>query len=264
MTIATSADGTKIAYEKQGGGPALILIDGAMCTRNHGAKPELARLLAPRCTVYLYDRRGRGDSGDTSPYAAEREIEDIEMLIDDGGGTACLFGHSSGAALAMRAAVALGGKVTGLVMYDAPYNDDPEARRAWQEYLGQLSEALAEGRNGDAVAAFMSYVGTPAGQISGMRQAPFWPGLEAIAPTLAYDHAAIMGDGSVPAGLAARVGVRTLVLHGDAGLPFMAVTARTLAQAIPQAEGRALAGQTHDIDAAVLAPVLAEFCGQAG
>ena len=263
MNTAVSPDGTKIAYDREGDGPAVILIDGAMCTRNAGAKPELARLLAKHFTVFSYDRRGRGDSGDTSPYAVEREIEDIETLIDEGGGTASLFGHSSGAALAMEAALALGRKVTGLALYDAPFNDDPGARRAWQEYLGQLSSALADGRNGDAVAAFMSYVGMPAGQISGMRQAPFWPGMEAIAPTLAYDHTAILGDGSVPAGRAARVGVPTLVLHGTAGFPFMAVTARTLARAIPGAEGRALEGQTHDIDAGVLAPVLTEFYGRA-
>ncbi len=176
MNTAVSPDGTKIAYDRQGHGPAVILIDGAMCTRDAGAKPELVRLLAQHFTVFSYDRRGRGDSGDTSPYAVEREIEDIETLIDEGGGTASLFGHSSGAALALEAALALDRKVTGLALYDAPFNDDPGARRAWQEYLGQLSSALADGRHGDAVAAFMSYVGMPAGQISGMRQAPFWPG----------------------------------------------------------------------------------------
>jgi pimeloyl-ACP methyl ester carboxylesterase len=263
MNTAVSPDGTKIAYDRLGRGPALVLIDGAMCTRNAGAKPELARLLAEQFTVYSYDRRGRGDSGDTSPYAVEREIEDIETLIDDAGGTAALFGHSSGAALALEATLALGRKVTSLALYDAPYNDDLGARRAWQEYLRTLAAALGDGRHGDAVAAFMGYIGMPGDQISGLRQAPFWPGLEAIAPTLAYDHAALLGDGSVPAARAARVGVPTLVLHGDAGFPFMAVTARTLAGAIPGAEDRALADQTHDIDAAVLAPVLTEFYGRA-
>jgi pimeloyl-ACP methyl ester carboxylesterase len=263
MNIAVSADGTKIAYDRQGHGPAVILIDGAMCTRNAGAKPELARLLAEHLTVYSYDRRGRGDSGDTSPYAVGREIEDIEALIDDAGGTAALFGHSSGAALALETALALGRKVVSLALYDAPFNDDPGARQAWQDYLQALDAALADGRHGDAVAAFMSYVGMPGDQINAMRQAPFWPGLEAVAPTLAYDHTALLGDGSVPAGRAAQVSMPTLVLHGDAGFPFMAVTARTLARVIPGAEDRALAGQTHDIDAAVLAPVLTEFYGRA-
>src|SRR6266481_4838079 len=126
MRKVISKDSTPIAFDQSGQGPALILVAGATATRL--AEASLAAALAPQFTVFAYDRRGRGDSGDTSPYAVEREIEDIETLIDDGGGTACLFGHSSGAALAMRAAIALGGKVTGLVMYDAPYNDDPEAR----------------------------------------------------------------------------------------------------------------------------------------
>src|SRR6266481_3854929 len=126
MKTVTSKDGTLIAYEQAGSGPAIILVLGAFNDRATGA--PLSRFLEAHFSVFNYDRRGRGDSGDTSPYAIEREIEDLETLIDDGGGTACLFGHSSGAALAMRAAIALGGKVTGLVMYDAPYNDDPEAR----------------------------------------------------------------------------------------------------------------------------------------
>ena len=130
MNTISSPDGTKIAYDPEGTGPALILIDGAMCTRSSGAKPELVSLVSRHFTVYSYDRRGRGDSGDTLPYAADREIEDIEALIDDAGGTAYLFGHSSGACLALETAVKLGSKVTGLAMYDAPYNDDaPPGRR---------------------------------------------------------------------------------------------------------------------------------------
>jgi pimeloyl-ACP methyl ester carboxylesterase len=260
MNTISSADGTKIACDIDGAGPALILVDGALCTRSSGAKPELVKLLAPHFTVYSFDRRGRGGSGDTLPYAVEREIEDIAALIAHAGGTACLFGHSSGASLALEAAVQLGGQVRKLAMYEAPYNDGPAAQRAWAEYLSALAEALAEGRRGDAVALFMSYIGMPAGQVDGMRQSPGWPSMEAIAPTLAYDHAGIMGsDGSVPAERAARVAVPTLVMHGGASFPFMAETARTLSQVIPQAELRTLDGQTHDMNPAVLAPVLAEF-----
>ena len=260
MKTANSADGTKIAYDKQGDGPALILIDGAMNSRSSGPKPELASLLARHFTVYSYDRRGRGDSGDTSPYAVDREIEDIEALIDDAGGTAYLFGHSSGACLALEATVKLDGKVTALAMYDAPYDDDPAGRQAWQEYIKQLTKALAEDRRGDAVALFMRYVGMPDSQIDGMRQTPFWPAAETIAPTLGYDHAGVIGeDNSVPTGLAARVGVPALVMDGGAGLPFMHATARTLSQAMPHAKHRTLEGQTHDMNPGVLGPVLAEF-----
>jgi pimeloyl-ACP methyl ester carboxylesterase len=260
MNILISADGTKIAYDKQGEGPALVLVDGALCTRSSGSKPELAGLLAPHFTVYSYDRRGRGDSGDTMPYAVEREIEDIGTLIDHAGGTASLYGHSSGACLALDAAVGLGSRVRKLAMYEAPCNDSPDAQRAWGQYIEQLTEALAANRHGDAVALFMRYVGTPAEQIEGMRHAPFWPGMEALAPTLAYDHTAILGkDASVPAGRAARVLVPALVMHGGASYPFMLDTARALSQAMPNAELRTLEGQSHNVDPAALAPVLAEF-----
>lgn len=262
MKTVNSADGTKIAYDKEGAGPALILIDGAMCTRSSGSKPELVSLLSRHFAVHSYDRRGRGDSGDTLPYAAGREIEDIGALIDDAGGTAYLYGHSSGACLALEAAVKLGSKVTGLALYDAPYNDDPAAQQAWREYVKQLTEALAGGRRGDAVALFMRYVGMPDSQLDGMRQTPFWPAAEAIAPTLAYDHAGVIGeDASVPTELAARVLGPALVMNGGAGFPFMNDTARALSRAMPHARHRTLEGQTHDMNPGVLAPVLVEFFG---
>src|SRR5438105_8053532 len=142
METVRSKDGTTIAFDRQGDGSALILVDGAMGTRSSGSKPELARLLGQRFTVYTYDRRGRGDSGDTTPYAVEREIEDVDALIDEAGGAAFLYGHSSGGCLAMEATVKLGDKVKRLALYEAPYNDDPEARKAWGEYIKNLTEAL--------------------------------------------------------------------------------------------------------------------------
>jgi pimeloyl-ACP methyl ester carboxylesterase len=260
MDTVRSKDGTTIAYDVQGDGPALILVDGAMGTRSSGSKPELAKLLAQRFTVYSYDRRGRGDSGDTKPYAVEREIEDIDALIDAAGGSAYLHGHSSGGCLALEAAVKLGDRVKKLAIYEAPYNDDPEAQKAWGGYIKHLTEALATNRRGDAVALFMAYVGMPAAQIEGMRHAPFWAGMEAVAPTLAYDHTAVMGsDGSIPTERAARVQVPTLVMNGGSGAPFMLETARTLSQVIPGAMLRTLDGQTHDVQPAALAPVLVEF-----
>jgi pimeloyl-ACP methyl ester carboxylesterase len=258
---ALSHDGTKIAYDKQGAGPALIVVDGAMCSRSSGTKPALVELLATRLTVYSYDRRGRGDSGDTSPYAVAREVDDIAALIDLAGGTASLYGHSSGAGLALEAAVQLGsGKVDKVAMYEAPYNDDPEARRRWSRYLDELAAALGAGRRGDAVALFMRYVGTPEEQIQGLRQLPMWAGLEAVAPTLAYDHAGILGrDGSLPAARAAQVEVPTLVMYGEASFEFMRDTAHALGAVVPEAELRSFAGQGHDVSPEVLAPVLADF-----
>jgi pimeloyl-ACP methyl ester carboxylesterase len=260
MDTVRSKDGTTIAFEKQGEGPALILVDGAMTTSSSSSKPELANLLALHFTVYRYDRRGRGDSGDTRPYAEQREIEDIDALIDAAGGSAFLYGHSSGGCLALDATVGLGDKVKKLAMYEAPYNDDPEAQKVWREYIKNLTEALGSDRRGDAVALFMALVGMPAAQIEGMRHAPFWAGMEAMAPTLAYDHTAIMGkDATIPSEQVARVRVPTLVMSGGNGAPFMLKTAETLSKTIPVARLRTLDGQTHDVHPEALAPVLVEF-----
>jgi pimeloyl-ACP methyl ester carboxylesterase len=262
MNTLSSHDRTTIAYDERGEGPALVLVDGALTVHSSGSGSELARLLAPHFTVYGFDRRGRGESGDTLPYAVDREIDDIEALIDRSGGRAFLYGHSSGGPLAMRAAIRLGGKVSKIAMYEPPYNNDPGAQESWSRYLRQLRQALAEGRRGDAVALFMRFVGTPAEQVARLRRAPFWPGMEAVAPTLAYDHAAILGEPwSVPTELAARVSVPALVMAGDAGLEFMPDAARVLSQAMPQGQLRMLRGQTHEVNPGVLAPVLVEFFG---
>jgi pimeloyl-ACP methyl ester carboxylesterase len=259
MQTVSSADGTTIAYERQGTGPALIIVDGALCAR--GAKAGLADLLAPDFTVYRYDRRGRGDSGDTPPYAVEREIEDLLALIGAAGATAFLYGHSSGCALVLDTVLQAGlASVPKIALYEAPYNDDPAVQAPWKTYLSDLAEALAADRGGDAVARFMAYLGMPAAQVDGMRQAPFFPALAAIAPTLAYDHAGLMGDSlAVPVAKAAHVGTEALVMYGGASFPFMSATARTLSAEMPHARLREVDGQTHDVDPAVLAPVLREF-----
>jgi pimeloyl-ACP methyl ester carboxylesterase len=253
----SSHDGTIIAYDKVGEGPPLILVDGALTVHSSGGKSELARLLAPHLTVYGYDRRGRGGSGDTLPYAVDREIEDIDALIGHAGGSAFLYGHSSGGTLAMQAAVRLGGSVSKIALYEPPHNDDPDAQEPWSAYLSELQQLLADGRRGEAVALFMRLVGTPAEEVDAMRQAPFWPSMEAIAPTLAYDHAGIIGERwSAPTDLAERVRVPALLIAGDASLPFMPHAARALSQAMPQGQLRILKGETHNVNPAVLAPVL--------
>ncbi len=258
MNKVTSNDGTEIAYDKRGAGLAVILVDGALCYRSFGPMTGLAELLAPHFTVYNYDRRGRGKSGDTQPYALAREVEDIEALIDEAGGSALVFGTSSGACLALEAALQLGKKIKKLAMYEPPYDSDPSIRQAWKDYKGQLAELLAAGRRGDAAALFMQSVGTPAEQIEGMRQAPVWSMFKAVAPTLAYDAAAVGEDRSVPTRRAARVSTPALVMNGTA-IPFMLDTAKALAKAIPHAQHRTLEGQSHDVNLEVLAPVLVEF-----
>jgi pimeloyl-ACP methyl ester carboxylesterase len=190
VKTVTSKDGTHIAFEKQGRGPAVILVGGGLNTRTIGPT-DLAKLLAPRFTTYIHDRRGRGDSGNTTPYAVRREVEDLEALIDAAGGSASIYGHSSGAALALEASIALGAKVTRLAMYDAPYTADAEGQRAFKAYGRRLARLLAAGRRtsaahrADAVSLFLGVVGMPTDQISGMRATPIWPAFLAVAPTLA-------------------------------------------------------------------------------
>ena len=177
MRTVTSKDGTAIAFDRSGKGPAIILVHGAFQHRAIDPQTaQLAALLAPHFTVFHYDRRGRGDSGDTQPYAVQREVEDLEALIDEGGGSALVYGISSGAALAMEAAIQLRdrGKIKKLAMYEAPYNSEEASRRAWKEYRQQLKELLAADRRGDAVALFLALVGMPADQIDEMRREPWW------------------------------------------------------------------------------------------
>jgi pimeloyl-ACP methyl ester carboxylesterase len=262
MDTVVSRDGTRIAYDAQGDGPVVILVAGALCSRLGWSGPGLSERLSTRFTVINYDRRGRGDSGDTPPYAVEREIEDIEALIDRAGGKADLYGHSSGASLVLEAAVRLDGKVGKIALYEAPYNDEPAARTAFSAYNAELATLLAAGRKGDAVALFMKYVGVPAEHIAGARSSPGWAGMEAIAPTLVYDHTGVMGgDGAIPAQRAAAVTATALVMAGSASYPFMMVTAERLSRIIPRARLRLLDGQRHDVSLDAITPVLEEFFG---
>ncbi len=252
-----SKDGTRIAYEKIGWGPTVILVLGALNSRKSGA--ALAKLLSCQFTVISYDRRGRGDSTDTAPYSPQREVEDLAELVEDVGGSVCLYGHSSGAALALQAASRMPKRVRKLAIYEAPYSVDAAARRAAKEYDRELKKLLASGRNGDAVALFIRAVGVSERQLQAIRRLPMWRGLEAMAPTLAYESG-VLGQGhSLPAALLARITIPTLVMHGGAGAPAMRSAAKEISQAVSHAQLRTLAGQTHGVRPKVLAPVLEEF-----
>jgi pimeloyl-ACP methyl ester carboxylesterase len=212
--------------------------------------------------VYAYDRRGRGESGDTKAYSLDREIEDIDALITEAGGSASLYGISSGGALALEAAAALGDRVEKLAVYEIPYDSTDAGIDAYHAYRSSLTELIAAGRNGDAVERFMRFVGASDEGVQGMRQSPMWPTFEAVAPTLPYDAAALGDDRVVPAGRAATVTARTLVMDGGGSLeamPFMRASAEQLAAVIPHVVRHTLEGQWHDVDSNVLAPVLAEF-----
>lgn len=262
MEKVTSKDGTPIAFDRYGAGPAVILIGGAFQQRAFDAKTaQIAQMLSAYHTVYHYDRRGRGDSGDTPPYAIQREVEDLEALIENAGQPAFLFGMSSGAVLALNAAAG-GLDILKLALYEPPYSyaasSELNGPSAVEEYSRQLNTLLAEGQRGEAAALAMRTFGTPDEMITGMRQAPVWPVFEAVAPTLAYD-AALMGDGRVPASRLSRIYVPTLVIAGGASPDWMRRAAQEVAAALPDATSYILEDQTHDVEPAALAPVLAQF-----
>ena len=257
MQKVVSKDGTTIAYEKSGAGPALILVLGALNSRKSGTK--LAKLLAAQFTVITYDRRGRGDSTDTPPYAPQREVEDLAALIGSVPAPVFVYGHSSGAALALEAALKLGRKIRKLAIYEAPYALDAGARKAAIQYYKALQKALAAGRTDEAVALFVRSVGVSDKQIQAMKRLPMWKGLVKLAPTLAYDSE-VLGEGhALPAARLSRITIPTLVMHGGAGAPSMAQAARAISEAIPKAQLRTLPRQTHGVSPAVLSPVLEDF-----
>ncbi|WP_062521645.1 alpha/beta fold hydrolase [Demequina silvatica] len=258
MSHVTSADGTLIAHEVQGAGPAIVVVDGAMCFRGSGPARGIAAALAPHLEVHLYDRRGRGDSGDTLPYAVEREIEDIAAVIDEAGGSAALLGMSSGGALAARAAAALGTAVTRLLVYEPPFMPPP-ARDGAATYTAALAAALDRGDREGALAAFFARVGVPDQAVETMRRSPGWATSLALAPTLAYDDAA-MGDSSIPAELA-TITAPTLALAGGDSPGFLQWGAREVAATVPGARFEALEHQGHAVHPDALAAKVVAFVG---
>ncbi|WP_369392033.1 alpha/beta fold hydrolase [Streptomyces sp. CG1] len=252
----TSRDGTALAYQVTGQGPTVILVSGAMSTG--GTMAPLAHRLADRCTAVVYDRRGRGASGDTAPYSVAREVEDLAALIGAVGGDAALFGVSSGGALVLEAA-ASGLPVRRVAVYEVPYADflqDGAEREA--TYKEALTEALADGRRGDAVELFLRLTGLGEEMIQGARQSPMWAGMEAVAPSLAHDDT-VMGDGLLPREQLAAISVPVLAVAGGASPGWMREASREISRAAPEGSYRELAGQTHMVDPQVLAPLLEKF-----
>ncbi|MCW8379302.1 alpha/beta fold hydrolase [Streptomyces justiciae] len=251
-----SRDGTPIAYETSGQGPAVILVSGAMSTG--GTVAPLGALLADRFTAVVYDRRGRGASGDTAPYAVEREVEDLAALIDAAGGEACLYGISSGGALVLEAA-ASGLPVRKVAVYETPFADfSAQGAKERAAYTENLTAALADGRRGDAVELFLTLTDMAPEMIQGARQSPMWADMEAVAPSLAYDDA-VMGGGLLPRERLASITAPVLAVAGGASPDWLREATRAVAEAVPQGAYRSLEGQTHMVDPNVLAPVLAEY-----
>ncbi len=250
-----SQDGTTIAYDRLGDGPPVILVCGGSTDRM--ANAELAALLAADFTVLNYDRRGRGDSGDTPPYAVEREVEDLAAVIDAAGGSASVYGTSSGAALVLDAA-ASGVAATNIALWEPPYVPEGGPRPP-ADTAATFTRLVDTGRRDAAVEFFMStVVGLPPEFVAAARSQPFWAAQEAIAHTLAYD-ATIMGDYRLPVERAASATTPALVLTGGASFAWMGETGQALADALPHGQHRVLEGQQHNVAPGVLAAALKQF-----
>ena len=256
----TSADGTVLVYDRIGQGPALVLVDGAFCSRRFGPAPKLAPRLADRFTVFAYDRRGRGDSGDTAPYAVERDIEDLEAVLGAAGGSASVAGFSSGAILALMAAAA-GAPIDRLVAWEPPLViDQPGGHRPPSDAADQLSALIATGRRDHAVKYYLTRVmGAPTAAYYLMRLAPMWPKMRAAAPSLPHDLAVFTTGATHPTGWLSRVRTPTLAVSGAKSPAALQGGTRTVAGTVPGAAYRTLAGQSHNVAASALAPVLREF-----
>jgi pimeloyl-ACP methyl ester carboxylesterase len=254
-----SQDGTTIAFDRLGDGPPVVLVAGAL--QGRASYHPLAEELARGFTVYNYDRRGRGDSGDAAPYAVEREVEDLAAVITEAGGTAAVYGHSSGAGLALHAA-ARGLPIDKLVLHELPYAFDEDESQAASSAAeaAQLRTMLAENRRADAVAFFLSSIGMPPEFVAGLSQDP---AMQANAPTLLYDPYETMSahsrGGRTPAEQAATVTVPTLTLAGTASPQWMVDTSRRLAEALPHGRLTLLDDQGHIVPPEILTPVLAGF-----
>ena len=261
MDKVISKDGTAIAFDRSGQGPAVIVVNGALSTRV--AVPPLRALLAQDFSVFAYDRRGRGDSGDTAPYAVEREVEDLEALITEAGGSAFVFGHSSGAVLALEAANRLPGKITKLALYEPPFIVDDMHPKVPDDYVQHLNGLVSSGRRGEAIEYFLiTAVTVPAEMVAQMRTMPMWPEMEALAHTLPYDGM-VMGDSfygrPLTKGKWSAATMPMLVMDGGASPPWMHHAAEGLVEVLPHAQHRRLAGQDHGAAPEVLAPLLVEF-----
>jgi pimeloyl-ACP methyl ester carboxylesterase len=258
MPNVTSKDGTKIAYEKNGNGPVVIIVDGALCSRAFGPTSQLVPLLKDNFTVITYDRRGRNESGDTPPYSVEREIEDLDALIKEVGDSVYMVGFSSGAALILNAA-ARGLTIKKMLLYEAPYVMNMGGYNPPSNSEAQLKALITLNKRGDAVKFFMKdMVGMPGIMATIMSILPVWKKLKAVAHTLPYD-AAILNGFVLPVNLAKTVNVPALVMGGSKSPATLRNAAQKLAEALPNAKIKLLEGQNHNVSMKVIAPELINY-----
>jgi pimeloyl-ACP methyl ester carboxylesterase len=264
MAVIFSKDGTKIAFDKVGSGPAVILVNGAMSYRRafDTTLEDLAELLSKDFTVYDYDRRGRGESGNTEPFTKVREIEDIQTLLEDAGGEAMLVGFSSGGAVTLETAAVTPG-VTKAFVYEVPFIVD-DSRQPLDDYEEHTTKLVAEGKLDELIEYFITVVaGIPAEFVGGIKQdQAMWERMRRIAPTIPHDAAFMsefMKGKPLPVGYWSKVKVPVLVGDGGASPAWLHNAAEALAKALPNARRETFEGQTHSFNPEVLAPVIIEF-----
>jgi pimeloyl-ACP methyl ester carboxylesterase len=263
MHTVTSADGTRIAYDRYGEGPAVILVSGALGYRKFKKFEQIASALSEHCTVINYDRRGRGDSGEAGPVSVQHEVDDVAALIEAAGGRASLWGWSSGGAVALRAAAANIG-VEKLVVYETPFKTDPDAKYPADDYGERLQQIVAEGDPMRAAKHFMrNAIGMPRPLVPLMTLMPMFRSFAANGLTLTFDHAALgdhnMHGRPLQAAEWASVTCPTLVVYGSKTYPVLKHASRALADVLPNATLRELPGQNHNVTANAIVPLLAQF-----
>jgi pimeloyl-ACP methyl ester carboxylesterase len=256
-SYVAAKDGTKIAFDIVGHGPSVVIVSGMFCDR--GTTQELAEHLGRQFRVINYDRRGRGESGDSSQYAVDREVEDLDALIVEAGGVASVYGHSSGAGLALRAAAA-GLPIKRLVLHEPPYGSDDEiSRQRARELAENVRLAIAEDRRSDAIKLFLSGSGMPSEMVE---TAAGDPSMRAVAPTMPYDIE-VMGEssrgGTIPEELVRAINIPTLVIAGGASPDFFRDAAARITELLPNGQHTVLDDQDHGAPAGVVAPVVADF-----
>lgn len=258
MHTITSRDGTRIAYDVYGEGEPVILVEGAFCGRHFGPTDKLAAELAKHFRVYHYDRRARGDSGPSTDYSIERELEDLSALIAEAGGSAALVGFSSGACLAIEAAAA-GLSITRLAVYEPPYMVGPKARKVPANFEAEVQQLVADRRYGDAVAYFMTkLIGMPSIFLIPMKLSKMWKQITPQAPSLPFDMAAVNGF-EPPIERMRRISYPTLAIHGTKTFPVLIDSTTLCAKTIPGAGHAVLPGQSHEVKAEAIAPELVRF-----
>jgi pimeloyl-ACP methyl ester carboxylesterase len=251
-----SADGTLIAVESFGAGEPLIVLGGALSTR--AAVQPFVPFLEDAFTVYGVDRRGRGDSGDTPPYAVEREVEDVAAIVEAAGGSAKVYGHSSGVVLALEAAAA-GVPISGLLAYEPPFCTPQEPGESWEQFAARVRQLAEAGERGDAVEAFLRHTGLPFDPA--VKQEPWWPGLTAVAHTLFYDLT-LVGSADIPVERLAKIQAPVLAVYGGNSDPWAQSSAEGVVSAVQNGRIKLVPGFDHRVAPEALAPVLRDFFGK--